>query len=261
MTVVTQRVAEHVATTLGASLPRSFAESSLNIFFDEMTEAGITKALIVGRKHEGVPGFNASNEFIASLCQEYPDKFLGIAGIDVTEPREGRKKTEKYVEEQGFKGVAIEPEPAYVDDKRMYPIYAKCEELDAIVYLTLSALASPDLWYSSPVLVSHIAKDFPDMKIAVAHACWPWAREMCGVAYRHPNVYVLPDLYLHSRAPGWENYVQAANLFLQDQLIFGTAYPLRPLKQSVDEASSLPFKNRETLKKYLYSNAAQLFKI
>jgi hypothetical protein len=58
--------------------------------------------------------------------------------------------------------------------------------------------------------------------------------------------------------PGSEAYVQAANSFLADQLLFGSSYPFRPIRQSIDDAQALGF-NEPALDKLLYRNAARLF--
>ena len=48
------------------------------------------------------------------------------------------------------------------------------------------------------------------------------------------NVWVSPDLYMvGTNSPGAAEYVKAANFYLSDRVLFGTAYPSRSLVESV----------------------------
>lgn len=60
--------------------------------------------------------------------------------------------------------------------------------------------------------------------------------------------------------PGSHLYVEAANSFLSEQLLFGSSYPFRAMKQTVDDFISLGFRD-EVLDKALYHNAEKLLKI
>ena len=55
--------------------------------------------------------------------------------------------------------------------------------------------------------------DFPDLRIVVSHGNWPWVSEILHVAFRRPNVYLSPDMYLYNM-PGMDDYLRAANGFL-----------------------------------------------
>ena len=59
--------------------PASYVNDSMELFFCEMEEAGITKGVVVGRNR---PRFVVPNDSIAELVNRYPDKMIGVAGID-----------------------------------------------------------------------------------------------------------------------------------------------------------------------------------
>jgi hypothetical protein len=86
--------------------------------------------------------------------------------------------------------------------------------------------AGPDLTFSHPVQVDRLADRHPKLQIIAAHGSWPWVTEILGVAFRRTNVWVSPDMYLF--LPGGQMYVEAANGYLQDRFLFGTAYPALP---------------------------------
>ena len=153
----------------------------------------------------------------------------------------------------------------YADDRRLYPLYEKCQELDLPMSITLSgylaSMVGHDLSYGSPTPVFKVAKDFPKLKIIVSHAAWPNIMPMMEVAFIRENVYVSPDLYMNGiNTPGAHEYIKAAKFFLGDRLFFGTAYPSRPLKESVDAFLEWDF-SAELQEKILYRNAARLLRI
>ena len=120
----------------------------------------------------------------------------------------------------------------------------------------------PDFNYVNPVDIQQVANAFPELTLVVCHAGWPWVDVMIGVAYTCPNVYVSPDMYLTTEGMlGAERYVQAANFFLEDRLLFGTAYPVRSLRQSIQQFHRLPFKDDEVKEKVLKHNAKKIFGI
>ena len=60
--------------------------------------------------------------------------------------------------------------------------------------------------------------------------------------------------------PGSQAYVDAANGFMANQFLFGSSYPFRPIRQSIDDFLQLGF-DEAVLDKLLYGNAARLFKL
>ena len=76
------------------------------------------------------------------------------------------------------------------NDRRFYPLYAKCTELGIPVGLQVghSAEVLPSDG-GRPMLVDDVAIDFPNLRINLSHTGWPWVDEWCSMLWRHPNVY------------------------------------------------------------------------
>jgi uncharacterized protein len=98
----------------------------------------------------------------------------------------------------------------------------------------------------------------PRLDIVVHHGAWPRVDEIVGVAFRYPNVMLVPDMYIFQ--PGGRLYVEAANGALADQVAFGSSYPFRAMRQSADDYQRLGFRD-EVLEKVLFANAARLLKM
>jgi hypothetical protein len=235
----------------------------MELFMAEMDEIGISQAVV---NHEGGrsnpklgPVFAVSNDEIAELGALYPGRFHLFGGIDLYDIPAGVAEVERVVGEMGFKGITVNAgwhdPPFYVDDQRFYPIYEKCQELGAILSLTFSIFMGPDLSYVQPIRLQHIAADFPNLLIVVPHGGWPYVMEFLGIAFMYPNVWLAPDFYMFREGiPGATHYIEAANFYLADRLLFSSVYPSRPLKQSVEEFKRLPLRP-EVMEKALCKNA------
>ena len=107
-------------------------------------------------------------------------------------------------------------------------------------------------------ITGRIAADFPKTNFIISHGGWPWVQQILGVCFFQKNIYLCPDMYLFN-CSGAADYIMAANNFMQDRFLFGTAYPLMPIVDCVSHFKGL-FKP-EVLPKLLYKNAAKLLNI
>ncbi len=249
---------------MGVSPAPSLVQKSLPLMFEEMDRAGITKALILGRK--AIPPFgNVPNEDVLAFVQEYPGRFYAAPALDPTNRTACLEELEQLRTHPEVKAIHIEPgwaaRPMYADDPNLYPIYERLVELGLPVILSAAQDEGPDLSFADPVHHHRVARDFPTLKLIIGHGAWPYIHQVLAVAYDYPNVYLSPDMYLNiPNMPGALEFARAANYYLGDRLLFGTAYPARPLIESVQQFHELPI-SEEVKPKVLYNNAIQLFAI
>jgi len=249
----------------GYERPQSMVQKSVDLFLKEMDEAGVDKGILVGRQagHRVV-----SNDDIAELRYQYPSRFpLAIAGINGVDVPAAVREVERTITGMDFDGIAVDPgwytPPMYVDDPRLYPIYAQCAELGGVLYLTCSLMQGPDISYAEPWRIQRVANDFPTLQIVVVHGAFPYTSEMLGVMIANApsgNLWVLPDFFQFIPGfPGAQDWVEAANHFLGDRILYASSYPVRPLAQSLLEFQRFSYKP-EVLGNLLAKNAAALFK-
>jgi predicted TIM-barrel fold metal-dependent hydrolase len=143
------------------------------------------------------------------------------------------------------------------DDTQFLPVYDACEQLGLPVFI-MSGPTTPNFEHTDPAPIGRIARQFPNLNIVVYHGCYPYVNEIIGVAFRYENVHLVPDMYIFQ--PGSSLYVEAANSFLREQLLFATSYPFRAMRQTVDDFLNLGFKE-EVLDSVLYKNAERLLKL
>jgi predicted TIM-barrel fold metal-dependent hydrolase len=245
---------------LGLEPAPSAIQRSMPLLLEEMRAANVVHGVITAR-HSSYFG-SVSNADVAAIVAEHPGTFSAMAAIDPTD-RKLAISTIDGALAQGLRGVTIEPGaypvPIYADDRILYPIYAHLEDRDVPTIIMTGGNAGPDMSHSNPVQLDRVAADFPRLRIIVSHGNWPWVSEIIHVAFRRPNVYISPDMYLYNM-PGMDDYLRAANSFLADRFIFASAYPLVPLKEYAEWFVKLPLKP-ENLRKCIYDNAAAMLGI
>ena len=247
-----------MARELGHKPPAALADADWKTFLGEFQASGVDVAVVPGRRagpsHGDVP-----NEDIARMVSEGGGRIVGFAAVKEESP-EAANELEKAVREMGLIGLALDPgfadHPHYADDPMLRPLYERCRELKVPVMITISGNAGPDITYGDPVRVDRVAAAYPDLQIVVAHGGWPWVPQMLGVAYRRPNVWISPDQYVVNM-PGSRDFVDAANGFLRDRLLFGSSYPFLPMAGALESYRAQPFRP-EVLEGVLGGNAARL---
>lgn len=240
--------------------------TTLEDLLDDMDEAKVDKAILHAEYESGgYKAYHFLNERVAELVKKYPDKFIGFAGVD---PRDGMvavRELNRAVTELGLKGLNLQVpfQGLQSNDKRCYPLYAKCVELGipVAVHVGIHFCSAYSFLHNNPVFLDEIACDFPELKIVGLHGGWPWVLELIGVAQRHPNVFIeygaVAPKYLNMPRAGWEPIMQFGNSLLQNQILFGTDWPTLKMTRAVGEFSELPFK--EDIKSNIfYRNTFQL---
>jgi uncharacterized protein len=245
----------------GFTPSESLINASWETFLQEQDRSRVDICVIPGRYTTPVYG-QISNENLAEIVRRHRARFVCFAAVDTASPQ-AADQLEVAVRDLGLAGLTLDPgfgdPPRYVDDPLFGPLFRRCTRLGVPVMVTYSGHAGPDIGYADPVRIDRVAAAFPDLSIVVVHAGWPWVPQILGVAFRRPNIFLSPDMYLVNM-PGASDYVEAANGFLRDRVFFGSSYPFLPLDDAVAFYTGLPFKP-DVLTAVMGGNAARLLKL
>ncbi len=249
------------ALAIGRPPMPSVDRRSWELFLREMDEAGIDKAVVMGRQSPDPYGW-VSNDDIAEITRDYPGKFIPFAGIDPIDPAAAVREVKRAITDLGFRGISMEPawcsKPLYPDDEIINPVYQTCQDLGVICAITASIFVGPDMSYCHPVHIQRVALRYPNLTIVVPHACWPHVEAILGVAMQCMNVHLVPDFYGYiPNMPMATEFVGAANYYLGYRMLYASSYPVRPLGQSLKEFKQLPLQP-EVMSNCLWRNAARL---
>lgn len=192
---------------------------------EEMKKVGITKAVLTSGSVKG-------NRFVEKVCKDYPDTFIGIAGVKpevgiYTAFKELKRALKSDLCGFNFGGLLQNP-PMAIDDNKLYPLYALCVDFNActIIHSSLHYYTGAKLSLNHPLRVDNIAVDFPELRIVMSHAGNGFGDLPLVLAQRHPNIYLEVSGLVPKHLPS--SYITAMNKHLRTKFIFGTDYPLLP---------------------------------
>ena len=204
-----------------------------------------------------------SNEEVADAVRRFPDFVVGIGSVDLVRPMDAVRELRRCVRELGFKGVRVMPwlwglPP---DDRRYYPLYAECVELD-VTFCTQVGHAGP-MGPSEPgrpiPYLDNVAHDFPELRIVAGRVGFPWVNEMISLMMKHPNVYVDTSAYKASRYPAeLVNFMQTTGG--RRKVLFASNYPMLTPAECLQDVDELGL-DEQTQELFLAGNARQAFKL
>lgn len=243
----------------GFELDDAAREKSVSRLMADMREAGVHHAVVPGRAPNGsAGGGDAASQL--ELKKQYGDYVTTLAGCDAAKINDVETFIDGVVAD-GHKGIVIESglmdSPVPVDHALNFPLFEAAQAKQLVAYVMGGGNAGPDIGFSNPLMVDRIAANFPRLQIAVPHGGFPYAQEICGVMYRRPNVWLIPDSYFPG-LPGESDYLLLARSFGQDRFLFATAYPYASHKEQIRRYLELPLPDA-IKEKIMGLNAARLF--
>ncbi|MDK1361687.1 amidohydrolase family protein [Arthrobacter sp. zg-Y1219] len=133
----------------------------------------------------------ATNDAVAAQVQAFPERFRGVAALPQaagTTPESWIEELERCVDELGFVGVLINPDPAEGQEQRLprighewwYPLFEKMVELNVPGLVHSGGCKSWRESYSEHMITessrsvislaeSNTFRDFPDLKLIMSH--------------------------------------------------------------------------------------------
>ena len=197
----------------------------------------------------------AANEYIADMCHDHPDKFVGLGAVALQHPELAPKHVADAMR-LGLKGVEISTMAAGIelDDRRLEAFWSAAQEHDAVVFIhpsgcTLGARVAK--YYLNNVIgnpldttialtnliFGGVLERYPRLKIVAAHGggYLPsyFSRSMHGYEVRPEcqDIPHAPDHYLHRNI--WvdnlvyepENVGHIVRVMGASRVVLGTDYP------------------------------------
>ncbi len=244
------------------SPPGSPYRMEAGMYLEAMDEAGVDRLVVLGKDY-GFSGDrrkdNLADEDTAAFVRAHPDRFIGFTAVhpdrDVSV---NVQRIERAVGELGFRGVKLNPASGfYPNDRRLYPVYEKISELGIPVVIHMGIKPPSEesrLKYCHPIYIDDIAVDFPDMRLVIAHAAYPWVEDLVMAALYAPNVSVdISTLNQIEDALGYPVILPALKTLKQalgaGRIVFGSdgIFNLEPLISAVRQADFLTDSDRELI--------------
>ncbi|MEM9292259.1 MAG: amidohydrolase family protein [Acidobacteriota bacterium] len=238
----------------------SIPEISLEMTLGAMQQSGVSLGLTAA--WWGPTGALIENDEVAAFVQAYPERLAGVASVDLNRPMDAVRELRRCVRELGFVALRIIPwlwglPP---DDRRYYPLYAECIELDIPFCLQVGhtgPLRSSETGRPIPYL-ENVLLDFPELRVVAGHIGAPWTQEILSLATKFPNLYIDTSAYKITRYPA--DFVQYLRGRGAKKVLFGTNYPMLTGAACLEGLEELQL-SEENQALFLAGNARKVFKL
>ncbi|MCG3136628.1 MAG: hypothetical protein HJJLKODD_00463 [Phycisphaerae bacterium] len=218
------------------------------------------RAIVLGFRSHYLDA-HISNDFVAEYVQQYPEKLIGFAGVDPTRPDEARDEVMRSQKELGFKGVTIAPaaQDLHPASSNAYKIYELVDRLHLplLIHQGVYFASSSKLEYARPVLLDEVARNFPNLKILIAHLGYPWIDETIVLLEKHANIYADVSGLLAQTWLCYNALIRAYEYGVMDKLLFGSGFPFGSTIEAIEtlysinqicQGTNLPMIPREQLR-------------
>ena len=129
------------------------------MLLDLMRQHGVDKTVIIQVRH-----YWYDNSYLASVLQQYPQYFRGVARVDPESPA-APDDLSRLVEVQKFQGVRLSPEEGpsgdWIRGPLMPPLWQRCQRLNVPMTILAPITRMPD--------ILTLAARFPDLTVVVDH--------------------------------------------------------------------------------------------
>jgi predicted TIM-barrel fold metal-dependent hydrolase len=167
----------------------------------------------------------------------------------------------KAYETHGIRSVSMFPAGTFpqvaINDKKMYPIYAKACELDIPVFVC-AGIPGPRLKFAPQhvELIDEVMYDFPDLVLVTRHGCEPWTELAIKLMLKWPGLHYSTSAFAPKYYP--KDIVDYANSRGADKIIYAGYFPMGlSLERIMTEMPTVGFKD-EVWPKFLRTNALRV---
>ena len=225
-----------------------------------MDKYGIERAMIGVATSEESPRVEDSQRAL----REHPDRFFGCVQVDPNRGMDAVRDLTRAVEDLGVKGASAFPcglnPQVPINDKKFFPIYAKCIELDIPINVC-AGVPGPRVPFAPQYvgLIDEVCWFFPELKFVTRHGCEPWADLAVKLLLKWPNLYYSTSAFAPKYYPA--EVVHFANTRGADKVMYAGYFPMGlSLERIFGEMPDVPFRDH-VWPKFLRENAIRVFKL
>ncbi len=192
----------------------------------------------------------------------HPDRFVRLVNVDPNTGMEAVRALERAVREDGAKGAhtwgtGLVPQVP-LDDKKMYPLYAKCVEL-GVPMIVYAGVPGPRIMMSPQDVarLDEVCWFFPELKLVTRHGAEPWTDLMVKLLLKWPNLYYSTSAFAPKHYP--TDIIDFANTRGAHKVIYAGYYAAGlHLDRIFSELPDVPFRDH-VWPKFLRENAQEVF--
>ena len=209
-------------------------------------------------------GIDESSPTHDQALAEHPARFFSAYESNANRGMEEVRKIKRLHRERGIKAVTAFPSglcpQVPINDKKWYPIYATCVELD-IPFCPCVGIPGPRI-PAEPQKVEHLDEVcwfFPELKVVMKHGAEPWVDLAIKLMIKYPNLYYMTSAFAPKHYP--KAIIDYANTRGSDKILYAGYFPMAlSLDRIFADMAALPLKDA-VWPKFLYQNAERVFSL
>ena len=196
--------------------------------------------------------------------KRFPGRFFLDVDVDANRGMDEVRRIKQLHKEYGIKAVSAFPAgktpQVPINDKKWYPIYATCVELD-IPFVCTVGVPGPRIPMACQhvELIDEVVWFFPELRFVMRHGAEPWTDLAVKLMLKYPNLYYSTSAFAPKHYP--KDIINYANTRGADKIMYAGYFPMGlSLNRIFREMKDVPFKD-EVWSKFLYENATHVFKL
>jgi predicted TIM-barrel fold metal-dependent hydrolase len=228
------------------------SQDPVSVTLVEMDRWGVERGLI---------GVDDPERTGADALKRYPDRFIPSLSVDPNEGMDGIRAMVRAYETWGIRAVGVFPSGTFpqvpINDKLMYPIYAKCVELGIPVFCC-AGVPGPRLKFAPQhvELIDEVMFDFPELVFVTRHGCEPWTELAVKLMLKWPGLHYSTSAFAPRYYP--KDVIDFANKRGSDKIIYAGYFPMGlSLERIMTEMRDVGLKD-EVWPKFLRTNALRV---
>jgi len=228
-------------------------QDPVEVTLKEMDRHGVAIGLI------GVGG-----KVAARALKEHPDRFRASIEVDPNDITGAVRRIRQAHAEEGVKAVSSFPAGCNpqvpVSDRRYYPIFQTCIDLDIPIILN-AGIAGPRMPSACQDVMhfDQVCYDFPELRVVMRHGAEPWEALAVKLMLKWPGLYYMTSAFAPKYYP--KAIIDYANTRGGDKIMYAGYYPMGlSLERIFTELPNVPLKD-EVWPRFLRENAMRVFKL
>jgi predicted TIM-barrel fold metal-dependent hydrolase len=212
----------------------------------------------------GMIGISEEYEVGLRALERHPDRFIPSVEIDPNKGMDCIRLMVRMHEKYGVRAFSCFPAGTFpqvaINDKKMYPVYAKCVELGVPIFCC-AGVPGPRLRMEPQrvELIDEVMYDFPDLVFVTRHGCEPWTDLAVKLMLKWPGLHYSTSAFAPKYYP--KDVIHFANTRGADKVMYAGYFPMGlTLDRIFEDMPGVPFRDH-VWPKFLRENALRVFKL
>lgn len=231
------------------------SDDHVGIVLDEMNKYGIERAMI---------GVSLDDSDARRALRDHPERFIGSYEVNPNRGMEGVRELRRAVKDLGVRAASAFPSglcpQVPIDDKKFFPIYAECCELDVPIFVC-AGVPGPRLPMAPQQVerIDEVCWFFPELRFVTRHGCEPSTDLAVKLMLKYPNLHYSTSAFAPKHYP--RTIIDYANTRGADKILYAGYFPMGlTLERIFTELPNVPFREH-VWPKFLRENALRVLKL